>query len=235
MFDVKRHPLNYYENDVLAYEQEPIEEGKIIFYGSSGFTRWKAKWGNTPLEEAIPGKNGEKMCINHALGGSTTEELLYYYPRLVRAWKPKALVLTAYANDWGFGYNVPEMMMLVSRILEYARTDMPGIKLFITDRRPNAKNVNTQDHVAHEDRAWDRGAWLNTWNEMNDALRAYCAVHPDTTLIEYHKFDWMFEEGCTGDLTRVRPELLVEDKVHFTKEAYAMLAEEYKKILADLL
>lgn len=128
MFDVKRHPLNYYENSVkLIEERGPIEEGKIIFYGSSGFTRWSEKHGNRNIQDMILGKNGEKVILNHAFGGSTVEELLYYYPRLIRPYKPKALCISCYLNDFSFGYTVQEIMMLLSRLLEYARTDMPGI------------------------------------------------------------------------------------------------------------
>ncbi len=236
MFDIKRHPLNYYEEQVKKMEQEPIREGGILFYGSSGFTRWSRRYctseetiGTIPVEEAIRARDGSEICINHAFGGSTTEELLYYYPRLVRPWKPKALIITSYANDWGFGYGTAEIMMLLSRLLAYARTDMPGIRLYITDRRPNAKNIGKKE------RAWDEGAWMNTTKEMNDALTAYCREHDDTTLIRYNDFDFLFDEGHTGDWTHVRPEMFVEDQVHFTKEGYEHLTEKYKEILKDEL
>lgn len=240
MFDVKRHPLNYYEESVVAIEErEPLTEGKIIFYGSSGFTRWSERWcgprGTMPVEKRILGKNGEQVIINHAFGGSTLEEQLYYYPRLIRAYKPKALVFTGFANDFSFGYNTMEIMMLFSRLMEYARTDFPGIKIFITDKRPNAKYVPADPHVEYEERKWDKGAWMNVPNEVNNALREYCRLHDDTTLVEYSKFPWLFEEGCVGNRRKVREELFVEDKVHFTPEAYELLAKEWEKVLADLL
>ena len=34
------------EDEVLEYEKEPIEKGKIVFYGPSNFTRWSARFGN---------------------------------------------------------------------------------------------------------------------------------------------------------------------------------------------
>ena len=52
------------EDQVCEYEKEPIETGKIVFYGPSNFTRWKESWGMTPLEEALKGKSGAKCCIN---------------------------------------------------------------------------------------------------------------------------------------------------------------------------
>ena len=51
------------EDAVLAYEKEPIEKGKIVFYGPSYFTRWSTKFGMRPLAEEIKGKSGEKCII----------------------------------------------------------------------------------------------------------------------------------------------------------------------------
>lgn len=236
MFDVKRHPLNYYDSVINArLADKPIEEGKIIFYGSSGFTRWSEKWGNPNVEDVILGKNGEKVILNHAFGGSTLEEQLYYYPKLIRPFKPKALVFSGFGNDWNFGYGLSEMMMLFSRLFEYARTDMPGIKLFLTNRRANAKYVQNDPHVPYEERSWDKGAWLTPFNETNAALEEYCRLHDDTTFIDFRKFTWLYDEGHLDDMHHVRKELFVEDNVHFNNRGYALLAEEMKKVLADLL
>lgn len=253
MYDVKRHPLNYYDKMIEKIEQKPILENCIMFYGSSGFTRWSRNYVNgnqsvenraalfgyddeekpqpptIPVEDAIRARDGSEICVNNAFGGSTMDELLYYYPRVIKPWKPKVLVLTGFANDWGFGYSTSEMVMLLSRLLEYARTDMPGIKIFLTDRRPTAK------HVGKVERAWDEGAWKNPTIEMNAALEAYCNEHPDTTLVRYNQFEFLFDEGHVGDWTHVREDMFVEDKVHFTSKGYGYLAEIYKELLKDLL
>lgn len=44
MFDIPVD-LKWLEKDIIAYEQEPIEKGKILFYGHSLFTRWGAPSG----------------------------------------------------------------------------------------------------------------------------------------------------------------------------------------------
>ena len=51
-----RVPLKRLESRIVEFEQETIQKGKILFYGSSGFTRWKPKYGMRPLEEEILGK-----------------------------------------------------------------------------------------------------------------------------------------------------------------------------------
>lgn len=54
------------EDEVLAYEKEPVVKGQIVCYGPSNFTRWSAKWGNTPISEMLPGKSGKPCVINRA-------------------------------------------------------------------------------------------------------------------------------------------------------------------------
>ena len=61
MFEVRltqEGGLRHYEKEVEAYEREPVEKGLIMFYGSSGFTRWKPKWGHRALEDDIRRKDG---------------------------------------------------------------------------------------------------------------------------------------------------------------------------------
>ena len=58
MFELKVADLKKYEEIVSQYEQQPIEKGMILFYGSSGFTRWAPKYHHRPLEEDIRMKNG---------------------------------------------------------------------------------------------------------------------------------------------------------------------------------
>ena len=58
MFDPRLN-LKRLEKSIVAFEQQPVEEGKILFVGSSAFTRWKEKYHNTNMEDDIRMKNGE--------------------------------------------------------------------------------------------------------------------------------------------------------------------------------
>ena len=51
MFEIRIPDLKKYEKDVLAFEARPSETGKIVFYGSSGFTLWKTWHSGRSLEE----------------------------------------------------------------------------------------------------------------------------------------------------------------------------------------
>ena len=217
--------IDRYEKDVLEYEKAPAKPGKIIFYGSSGFTRWKASYGNRPLEECIIGKDGKPAAINHGIGGSTVEDILYYYPRLVKAWKPRALVITSYINDYACGYSPEEIMFLLARLLADARTDMPGIKLYLTDVRPNAK------HNDGYDKEWDD--FTRTTNRL---LKEYCAAHEDTALIELSKEALYYKnKEDIGNYFKTNDDIFIEDKIHFTPEGYDLFAEAFNRALADIL
>lgn len=225
MLDV-RIKVDRLEKEVLAYEQAPIETGKIVFLGDSGFTRWNEKWGNVTLEDAIRGKNGESVIVNHGFGGSTAEEQLYYYPRLVAAWKPKALVSMAFSNDGDKGYSPAEVLFLQTRMFEYARRQLPGIRIYACDVRPIMKNM-------------DNCGWLN-WEsrltEYNELLADYCAKHEDCTLVKHIASPLFFEDPKdVGDYKKIRKDIFIEDEVHFNSKGYELYTEFFKEVLADIL
>lgn len=219
--------VDRYETSVQALEQRGVETGKILFYGDSGFTRWSEAYGNRPLETEILGKNGDRIICNHGLGGSTTEDLLYYYPRMVRAWKPRTLVYMTYANDFSSGYSPEEILALQSRIFEYARRDIPGIRIYTCDVRPMLGSTGTVG-------AWR--AWINRCMEYNELLEDYCAKHDDCTLVRHIESPLFFHDPQDiGDYEKVRQDIFIEDLVHFNQLGYDLYAEFFRGVLQDIL
>lgn len=221
MFEPKVN-LTRLEKEVVSFEKKPIEKGKILFYGSSGFTRWSTKWGNRDLEEDIRMADGSPAAVNHGFGSSSAEELLYYYPRLVKPWEPRALVVSIIHNDRGLGYSINEIMTNLAKLLEYARTDFPGIRLYLCDARPTLK-LNTDSHILYH-------------SEFRQALLEYCDRHPDTTLIRHLDSPlWFDDPKDTGDLKKVRKDIYVEDQLHFNQTGYDLYKEFMTDVLKDIL
>ena len=228
MFFIEEN-LKALESSVVAYEQEPIEKGKILFYGHSLFTRWGSpNHGYRRLDEDIRMKDGSLAIVNHGFGTSTSEELLYYYPRLVRPWEPRALVIATLANDGMYGYDLQQTLTNLVKILHWARTDFPGIKLFIVEDHPRPSLITSTP------KKWN-GA-LHKGNEFRDWIHHYADTHEDTQVIELWNQPDLFETPeDVGDYTKVRKELFVEDKVHPNQDGYDVLGPIFRKALDELL
>ena len=199
------------EDEVLEYEKEPIEKGKIVFYGPSNFTRWSARFGNRPLSESILGKSGEKCAINRGFGSSCAEHHLYYYSRMVKPLEPKVLVYTPISNFAPFGYSVEEAWELGQRVIAWAETDFPGIQIY------------TSGHNVHKPA--DNLCKVEEIKRINATIKAFC------DLKENRHF---FSPYNNPELAN-RKDIYVEDGEHFNQEGYDIYTEFFKEILKDEL
>ena len=222
--------LKSLEQSIIAYEQEPIEKGKILFYGHSLFTRWGSpKWGYRRMDEDIRMKDGSLAVVNHGFGTSTSEEQLYFYDRMVRLWEPRALVLSTLGNDGMYGYSPEQTMTNVAKILHWARTDFPGIKLFLVEPHPNPKAKET----TMPDK-WNNG--LHKRRSFIEMLNAYEQLHEDTKVIRLWNQPELFETPeDVGDFHKVREDIFVADKVHPNQDGYDIFARIFREALDELL
>ena len=211
------------ETSVKKYEEQPIQKGMILFYGSSGFTRWKPSWGHRPLEEDIRRKDGSPAAVNHGFGGSTAEEGLYYYHRLVKPWEPRALVLRFFPNDTGFGYSPTEIVYLLTRMCAWAREDFPGVKLYLCDATPGKRYI--------KNKLWQANAF-----QYNRMLKDYCDRHEDCTYVSQVDWPGFYENPeDAGDYDKIRTDIFVEDNVHFNQEGYDIYRDLFLHALDDIL
>ena len=179
------------EDEIQAYEKQPVQTGKIVFYGPSYFTRWSTRFGMIPLEEALPGASGEQCVINRGFGSSCAEHQLYYYPRVIRPLQPKVLVYTSQANGPSFGYSDEESWELAQRVIAYAKTDFPDIRIYLVGAYPSRDM--TQENI--EDK-----------RKYNAMIKAFAESTPNCfyiDVLEYEPFR--------------RKDIYVEDGVHFNQ------------------
>src|ERR1035437_10409683 len=123
-----RTDLHRFEDQVKEIERQlqvrPPQKGGILFYGSSTMANWRANdWCYTQIAP-FP-------VTNTGFGGSTAEEALYYYHRLVVPIQPSVMVYYEGANDLGNHYTPVEVIETTHRLFEWARQDFPGIKLVL--------------------------------------------------------------------------------------------------------
>lgn len=229
MFDIPMD-LKSLEQSIIAYEQEPVVKGKILFYGHSLFTRWGSpKWGYRRMDEDIRMKDGSLAVVNHGFGTSTSEELLYFYDRMVRPYEPRALVVATYSNDAMYGYGPEQTMANLSKILHWARTDFPGIKLFVVEPHPMPKGkvVTLPDK-------WNNG--LHKRENFIEMLNIYEQTHEDTKIIRLWNQPELFETPeDVGDFHKVRDDIFVADQVHPNQAGYDILGRIFREALDELL
>ncbi len=194
------------EDEVVAYEQQPIQRGKIVFYGPSYFTRWSTRFGMTPMAEALLGASGEQCVINRGFGSSCAEHQLYYYPRLIRPLAPKVLVYTSHGNGPSFGYSDEESWELAQRVIAWAQTDFPGIEIVLVGAYPS------------RDMTPENEAEKRKYNAM---VREFAEKTPNCRFI-----DVLDHEPFR------RKDIYVEDGVHFNQMGYDLCAEFYREALA---
>ena len=220
-FDPK-YRLDKYEPRAEEYEGVPIQEGLIMFYGDSYFTRWRTEYGNNNLEDDIRAKDGSVAVINHGIGGACFDQLLYYYPRLVRPWKPKYLVLKSYGNDNYYGYTTDEILMLMARVCDYARID--GVeKIYLVKPMPSFKGKDIKSGLTH-------------MNNFSERLKQYAQAHDDIVLVYPETIKEFYQTPeDVGDFSKLREELYIDDKVHLSPEGYELYAKFWRETLKDIL
>ena len=174
-------------------------------------------------------KDGSLAVVNHGFGTSTSEELLYYYDRMVRPWEPRALVVATYANDGMYGYGPEQVMANLSKILHWARTDFPGIKLYVVEPHPHPKGKD----VTLPDK-WNNGQ--NKRKHFVEMLEIYEQTHEDTTLIRLWNRPEFFETPeDLGNFRKVRDDIFVADGVHPNQAGYDILRDIFLAALDDIL
>ena len=224
MFELKAPNVRRFEKTVLDYEAQPIETGRILFYGSSGFTNWSARNNRRPLEEDIRMKDGSPAAVNHGFGGSTIEEGLYYYDRLVKPWVPRAIVTRFFPNDLSFGYTPAEIVSLHVQFCNRAKADFPDIKLYLCDAMPHKRFIH--NHVT----------WQSMAKQFNALLKDYCDKTADVFYVAQSTWRGFYNDPAdAGDYNKVRTDIWVEDEMHMTQEGYDLYRDLFLEALDDIL
>lgn len=223
MFKLKAPDLRRYDTTVEEYEAQPVETGRILFYGSSGFTRWTTKYARRPLEEDILMKDGSPAAINHGFGGGTIEEGLYYYDRMVKPYAPRAIVLRFYPNDISFGYSPAEVVYLLAQFCNRAKADFPGVKLYLCDAMPHKRYI-------------DSTLWQNNAHLYNRILREYCNANEDCIYVCQSAWPGFYSDPAdAGDYAKIRTDIWVEDQMHLTQEGYEIYRDLFLNALDEIL
>ena len=225
-----RLEVKRFEDRILAYESRPLEEeqGKILFYGHSLFTRcsWITQAGkdNPKLADEVRMKDGSLAIVNHGFGTSSADDLLYYYSRMVRPYKPRVLALATGGNDIGYGYSPEDIMQITARLVDWAQADFPGIPIYIFGPCPGLKYKGENNYVTRK-RA-----------EYDELIEDYCRRHENVHYVSMMKAPFFYDNPeDIGDKDKVREDIYAKDRGHLNPLGYSMFMDFVRELLDEYL
>jgi lysophospholipase L1-like esterase len=180
--------------DSLEARNEPT--GAVVFYGSSTITMWG--------HERLRAQMKDITAVNRGFGGSTAEQALYYYDRMIKPLKPRALVWYEGDNDICCGYTPEESFALSERVFAWARKDMPGIKIYLLPVKSCP----------------DREAFIPKYEEYRRLLRCYAANNENVFYINY--IPMLYENSDVNG--KLRRDIFLGDMLHFNDRGYTELS-----------
>lgn len=202
MFSAQAHWMNpyRYKDELDRLYGKQITCGRVVFYGSSTFVKWQ----NIHRDIAYP-------LENNSFGGSTADEALFHYQRLVTDYKPTAMVWYFGDNDFVCGYSVDEVEYLTHKTWGYIRNRLPDLPIVIL-----ATKVCP-----------DRDKYADSIVELNARLRTFAEKTEGFYYVETYD---ICKPNGEYDLSAY-----LEDKLHFSQAAYDKIAQRINPLLKELL
>jgi len=217
--------IKHFEQQILAYEEKPVEKGRILLYGHSLFTRCKPgnRWGHPNVEECVLRRDGSPAVLNHGFGTSSADDLLYYYHRMVTPYEPQALCLATANNDFANQYEAEQVVDILARVAQYAKAEFPGIPVFCFSYWPMLKQKGMK--TASTERRDRYNVLLKQFCEENDCQYVSLIDQP-----------WLFENAeDVGDYDKIREDIYCEDRTHPNTMGYEIFFDFLRDLLKDLL
>ncbi|HEX8425264.1 GDSL-type esterase/lipase family protein [Hymenobacter sp.] len=112
---------------------------KVVFYGSSSFTRWLT------LEQSFP----QVQAVNLAFGGSTLAACAWFFKRVVPRHQPDMLVLYAGDNDLGDGRTPEEVVLFYEQLLTCIRTTLGEIPVCFVSIKLSLSRLHLRGNIEY--------------------------------------------------------------------------------------
>lgn len=172
--------------------------GGTVFVGSSSIRMWPN------LAADFPGL----PVFNHGFGGSTLADVVWFTPRIVLPYAPRAIVLYAGDNDLAAGRTPEQVLNDYTSFVRVARQALPAVRLVYVSIKPSPS----------------RWALAEPMRQANALIAR--AIARDTLATYVDVFTPML--GSSG---RPRPELFQADSLHMTPAGYALWRERLAPLI----
>jgi len=143
--------------------------------------------------------------LNRGFGGNQIKDTTFYADRMIFPYAPKAIFLRAGGNDINAGWPAEDVFADFKTFVAKMRERLPNIPIYYIGLSPTVKRL----------------AQVDEGNKLNDLIVAWAKEQAGITYIDTRTLS-LDKEG------KVRPELFVEDMLHFNPEGYKLLAAALK-------
>jgi lysophospholipase L1-like esterase len=163
--------------------------------------RWRVK--HPPLE-SLPNVSSKTPVLNRGFGGSQISDVVHFADRIVIKYQPKQIYLNSGGNDLHSGRTPEEVLAAFEAFAAKVHKDLPKTKLaFISI--PTAPS------------RWDE---VELVQKTNSLISDFCAKNGVDFIDIFPRL--------LGSDGKPRPELYVEDKLHFSEAGYDVVTSAIK-------
>ena len=121
-----------WEKSIRAFEQQdrkmPPAQGALLFVGSSSIRMWD-------LTKSFP----DLKTINRGFGGSQMSDVLEFYDRIVKPYRPAVIVLYEGDNDIAAGESAELVAAEYRRLIGRIHADLPKARVVFVSIKPSLK------------------------------------------------------------------------------------------------
>lgn len=191
-----------FERVIAAYEAAdratPPSPNAILLAGDSQFYRWKT------LTEDLPGYT----VINRGIDSFQTADLIHYFNRLVRPYRPRFIVLHVGGNDVNRGKSPEQILADFKTFVTLVRETQPDVPIAFTS-------------ITLSPGRWSQA---DTRRQANNLVRDYTATQPNLHFID------LWDAMLTAD-GQPREDLWVEDRIHPNQTGYRIRVSTMRPLL----
>lgn len=198
--------IERYEKELQTLDQRAESEPSecdVLFFGSSSIRMW-----STLAEDMAP-----LRVVNRGYGGATLRDIFYNYERVFAHYQPKAIVLFCdndISGDPNHDVTIAENIDLYRMIFTRLSKEYPDApRYFLSIKYTEArKGIRYKQQILNE-----------MMQEIAERTGLFTYVDVNSLLLN--------EDGNPD------PKYFLSDRLHITREAYALWAEELKRAMAE--
>lgn len=155
--------------------------------------------------DSLQSRFGKLKVLNRGFGGSHMSDVAFFTERIVIPYKPKAIYVNAGGNDLHSGKTPQDVLASFEAFVKKVRPALPKSKVSLISIPPSPSR-------------WSEVEQVKTTNAL---LAEFCAKDGDIDFID--TFSLLLDANG-----RPRPELYVEDQLHFSEAGYDIVTSAIK-------